>query len=102
MFAKMEHLLNNPAWYALASGNSTLSFGNDDVKYFDAEVSPFAAFSENTRRNFQVLHNMLPYGRPVLFVAPAEIEIPAIWKVLRVIHGVQMVCDPAEIRQETI
>jgi ribosomal protein S18 acetylase RimI-like enzyme len=101
MFVKMEHLLDNPAWNALISGNRNLSFGNDDIKYFDAEVSPFAGFRENSPGNFQQLHDLLPYNRPVLFVAPAEIEIPATWKVLRVIHGVQMVCETAEIGQET-
>jgi len=44
---------------------------------------------------------MLPHNRHVLFVAPNEIEIPEMWKVLRVIHGVQMVCETAEVGQET-
>jgi len=102
MFVKMDHPLNNPAWNALISGNSHLSFGNDEVKYFDAEVSPFAAFKENTPESFHQLHDLLPHNRPVLFVAPAEIEIPAVWKVLRVIHGVQMVCEAPQLPREII
>jgi ribosomal protein S18 acetylase RimI-like enzyme len=97
----MEHVLNNPAWNALISGNRSLSFGNDEVKYFDTEVSPFAAFRQNTPENFQLLHDLLPHNRNVLFVAPSQIEIPPEWKILRVIHGVQMVCDPSKTQQET-
>jgi ribosomal protein S18 acetylase RimI-like enzyme len=96
----MEHVLDNPAWNALISGNCGLSFGNENIKYFDKEVSPFAAFSENTDQNFLQLYNKLPHNRPVLFVSAKQIEIPAAWKVLRVIHGVQMVCDAAKIKEQ--
>jgi len=96
----MEHVLDNPAWNALISGNSNLSFGGEKVKYFDTEVSPFVGFDNNTNENFAALYEMLPNSRPVLFVAPVETDISAAWKVLRVIHGVQMVCEPAKIGHE--
>jgi ribosomal protein S18 acetylase RimI-like enzyme len=89
----MENELDNPAWNALISGNSNLSFGNEQVKYFDSEVSPFAAFSENSAENFQLLYELIPEGRVMLFIAPVEIEIPSPWKVLNCIKGKQMVCD---------
>jgi len=89
----MEHVLDNPAWNALISGNKNLSYGNDRVKYFDPSVSPFVAFSENTADNFDLLYDLLPHDGPVLFVTPGEITIPGVWKVLRTIRGVQMVFD---------
>jgi ribosomal protein S18 acetylase RimI-like enzyme len=89
----MEHVLDNPAWNALMSGNKLLANGNDRVKYFDIAVSPFAAFNENTGENFQFLYDMLPYDRPVLFMATAPTDIPAQWDVLRWIPGFQMVFD---------
>ena len=94
----MEHVLDNPAWNALISGNKHLSIGNDKVRYFDREVSPFAAFKENTVENFQQLYEMLPHNGPALFVTPVELNIPRPWKVLNCIKGVQMVCDK-EIQQ---
>jgi len=97
----MEHFLDNPAWNALISGNSCLSFGNDHVKYFDNEVSPFAALSENTGENFLQLCALLPQNRPVLFVSPEKIEIPAVWQIRRVIHGVQMVCHTTRTGKES-
>ncbi len=97
----MEHVLDNPAWNALISGNHSLSFGDDQVKFFDIAVSPFAAFRENINDNFYTLYDLIPQSRPVLFVAPMEIEIPSVWKVRRVIHGLQMVCDPARVEDES-
>ncbi|WP_426670158.1 GNAT family N-acetyltransferase [Mucilaginibacter sp. McL0603] len=89
----MEHVLDNPAWNALISGNSNLSFGNEPVKYFDKDVSPFAAFRENSAENFQTLYELIPEGRVLLFISPVEMEIPFPWKVLNCIKGRQMVCD---------
>ncbi|HEY4323677.1 MAG TPA: GNAT family N-acetyltransferase [Mucilaginibacter sp.] len=92
----MENVLDNPAWNALISGNRHLSFGSDQVRYFDKEVSPFAAFTENTIDNFRLLYELLPHNNPVLFVTPVETEIPMPWKVLQLIQGLQMVYDTSK------
>ena len=96
----MEHVLDNPAWNALISGNRHLSYGNEEVRYFDKEVSPFAAFKENTTDNFQLLYELLPHNGPELFVATVETQIPAQWKVLQAINGLQMVCDITKEQDE--
>jgi hypothetical protein len=96
----MENVLDNPAWNALISVNKHLSFGNDQVRYFDKEVSPFAAFKENTVYRFRLLYELLPHSGPILFVTPVEIEIPAPWKALQLIRGLQMVCDTSKIVDE--
>jgi ribosomal protein S18 acetylase RimI-like enzyme len=90
----MEHVLDNPAWNALISGNKNLSLGNDNVKYFDKDVSPFVAFNENTSARFLELYEMVPQDRILLFVSPVEIEIPKPWKVLNCIKGNQMIYEP--------
>ena len=89
----MEHVLDNPAWSALISGNRVLSQGNEDVRYFADDVSPFAAFKQNTPESFFQLHRLIPLNRIVLFVTPIETEIPDCWKVLNCVKGVQMVYD---------
>jgi ribosomal protein S18 acetylase RimI-like enzyme len=99
-FDAMEHLLDNPAWNALISGNNPLSYGNERVKYFDKAVSPFVGLNQNTREYFGLLHETLPHNGPVLFVATAETEIPEQWKVLRFIPGLQMVCDAGKVQDE--
>ena len=91
----MEHVLDNPAWNALLSGNSHLAFGNEHVKYFDEAVSPFVGLKENTSDYFQLLYDSLPDGRFALLATTRETAVPDQWKVLRAIHGFQMVCDAA-------
>jgi ribosomal protein S18 acetylase RimI-like enzyme len=93
----MEHVLDNPAWNALISGNKHLSNGNQQVKYFDKEVSPFVALKENSTDNFRILYELIPHNGPVLFITTVEMEIPGPWKVLHVIKGFQMVYEGPEL-----
>ena len=88
----MEEILASPAWHALNSGNKSLGFGNEKVKYFAGDVSPFAALVANTNENFQLLHKIHPGDRPALFMSEVEISIPQPWQVAAVIKGIQMVC----------
>lgn len=90
----MEHVLDNPAWNALISGNENLHLGNDHIRYFDWSVSPFVGFKDNTKENFLELYESAPEGRVFLFVAPNEMEIPAPWKLLDRVRGNQMVYEP--------
>jgi len=96
-----REVLDNPVWNALVSNNQHLANGNDRVKYFDREVSPFAGLRENSAEDFQLLYDIMPAGRPVLFVAPVETNIPAPWKLLQVIKGFQMVCNQVAVTDET-
>lgn len=89
----MIPILDNPAWNALISGNQNLANGTERVKYFDKEVSPFAAFEADTPDNFRELYDMMPHDRPVLIVTSVETEVPAPWKLLNYIPGLQMVYD---------
>ena len=90
----MQHVLDNPAWNALISGNKHLANGNGEVKYFDREVSPFVGFRDYSTENFQLLLDLLPHQREVrMITTPIETEIPAQWKVLREIKGLQMVYE---------
>lgn len=88
----MEHVLDNPAWNALISGNSDLANGSELVKYFDKEVSPFVGLKKNTTDNLLLLHELID-DSPRLLVSTVEIEIPAPWKLLQYIKGYQMVFD---------
>jgi hypothetical protein len=87
----MANVLDNPAWNALISGNKNFANGRGPVRFFDKEVSPFAALEENTAENLQVLYKQIPHSGPIFICTPAELEILAPWKVIRVIQGFQMV-----------
>jgi predicted GNAT family acetyltransferase len=87
----MDYLLDNPAWNALTTGNSHLSEGNKNVKFFDKEVSPFIGLRENTEANFRILYELLPHNGPVCLISPVEIRIPDQWQLVRLINCLQMV-----------
>jgi ribosomal protein S18 acetylase RimI-like enzyme len=102
-FAAMQHPLDNPAWNALISGNSNLALGTDRVKYFDNQVSPYVAFDKNSPENFNLLNQVLPYKTASLFLTMSETEIPAPWKLLRIVPGIQMVHDQfPELEQPSV
>lgn len=91
----MLYLLDNPAWHALTSNNSSLGFGNDRVKFFDAEVSPFAAFADTSpsslAANFAELKALRNDASPILYMSLYPMDQPEGWKLLAEIPGVQMV-----------
>ncbi|MDB4926713.1 GNAT family N-acetyltransferase [Mucilaginibacter sp.] len=89
----MFHVLDNPAYNALISGNKHLANGNKQVKYFDKEVSPFVGFKENTTNSFQLLYDLISHSSPVGFISPVEIDIPKQWKVANTIKCLQMIFD---------
>jgi ribosomal protein S18 acetylase RimI-like enzyme len=96
----MEHILDNPAWNALATGNKHLSDGNHLARYFEKEVSPFAALKQNTPENFRLLYEMLPHDT-ILFVTPDELQFSDQWKVVAYIRGLQMVHNGSAVPEAT-
>jgi ribosomal protein S18 acetylase RimI-like enzyme len=89
----MAHLLDNPIFNALATGNSNLAYGNAQVKHFDAEVAIFVGLQENTAANFQLLYDAWPQAAPAIFVATYEVTDPASWTLAQSIPGLQMVYE---------
>ena len=98
----MPHVLDNPAFNALISQNSNFANGTHEVKYFPREVSPFVAFNTNTEKNFNTLHQITLHDKPVILISPNEIELPPQWKLLRSMHGFQMLYTGATIPEPEI
>jgi ribosomal protein S18 acetylase RimI-like enzyme len=87
----MKHILDNPAWNALSSGNRQLALGTETAKYFAEGVSPFVAIRENTPANFDQLHQLIPSPNPIVLIADEILPIPDFWKTLDRVDGFQMV-----------
>lgn len=87
----VEQVLNNPVYYALNSKDAHLGSGSGTVKYFDEEVSPFAAFPEDHDNGFKELFDVLPAGRRILYAIRKRIEEPAGWEVKHELTGLQFV-----------
>ena len=97
----MKHLLHNPVYHALTSGDRHLSFGTDDVKYFDEQVSPFVGFAEGYTEGFNELYELLPPGRRILYASPELMPGPAGWLLKHEINGLQFVYESFnEIKNE--
>ena len=89
----MEHVLDNPAYYAMMSGNRNLSLGTDLVRYFPEAVSPFAGLADFGETRFEELAQLLPFGRGAVVVSPDNITIPPAWNVRMHGLGLQMMGD---------
>lgn len=92
----MNHLLDNPVYHALLSGDQHLSFGNEKVKFFDQEVSPFAGFDEDYEKGFSDLYELLPFGRKILYATPSTFIQPAGWQLTHEIKGLQFVYEAGQ------
>lgn len=87
----MNDVLRNPVYHALLTGDSHLSFGNDKVKFFDEQVSPFAGFEQDHDKGFAELYELLPSGRKILYATTSFITQPKGWKLLHEIKGLQFI-----------
>jgi len=96
----MNDILHNPVYHALITGDSHKSFGNEQVKFFDEQVSPFAGFDELYKNGFSDLYELLPPGRKILFAAPYQIAMPDGWQLQHQIKGLQFVYGGSEIKND--
>ncbi len=93
----MKHLLHNPVYHALLSGDRHLSFGNEKVKFFDEHVSPFAGFEQEYEKGFSDLYELLPTARKILYATPSIITQPAGWQLKHEIKGLQFVYKAGQL-----
>jgi ribosomal protein S18 acetylase RimI-like enzyme len=89
----MSHILDNPAWNALATGNRNLGLVNGTAGYFQPVVSPFVALAEPTCANLVKLHEILPFRDTVILVSNQNIPVDAPWNLIVPIRGFQMVYE---------
>lgn len=89
----MTHLLDNPVWNALNSGNKNLAEGNERAKYFPKDVAPFVGLKDTSRGDFDSLYDQLPIGSVAAVVTPHDIVIPELWKLILETKLLQMVCE---------
>ncbi len=92
-FCIVKHVLHNPVFNALSSGDKQLSLGTDTVKFFNETVSPFAGFEESYTNGFADLHELLAPGRKILYAIPTPITSPTGWQVQHDIKGLQFVYE---------
>lgn len=78
----MTHILDNPIWNGLISGNKTLTCGSGQARYMRRDVGIFAGLKTNSEPDLHELHALIPEKSPVVLFTPDEIGIPDNWLVL--------------------
>ena len=78
----MDHLLDNPIWQGLTTGNQQLSIGNEQARRLPKDIGAFAGLREYSARAFASLHELSPPGAPTVLFTASAVAIPQNWKVL--------------------
>jgi ribosomal protein S18 acetylase RimI-like enzyme len=84
-------MLDNPVYNALNTGDAHLARGNNEVKYFDLDVSPFVGFLQDHEQGFKQLREWFEEGRMILYATRQLIREPPGFKLLHEITGLQFV-----------
>lgn len=87
----MHTYISNPVFAALSTTDAHFNAGNERVKYFEEEVSPFAGFEEGNENGFEELHALLPEGRKMLYASPHPVPEPKGWQFNHEVKGLQFV-----------
>ncbi len=88
-------MLDNPIWWALNADSKLLGDGTDEAKYFQLDVSPFAAVREDTPSHYNQLFGLLPDERVFVMFSPKADLDPAPFTTLNKIDGLQLVYEGA-------
>jgi len=101
----MDHLLDNPVWNALLTGNKNVAEGNDRVKCFPASIAPFTGLKEINQNGFNALYELIPAKRTIALVSPGDITVTNQWTVKNKVKVFQMLNGnngPAETNHHEI
>jgi predicted GNAT family acetyltransferase len=92
----MIEQLNNPVWSALNSGNQNIAIGSEKAKYFQQNISLFAATAENNGEHFRALAEIIPENETVaIFTIDKNLDA-APWNIVKQIDGFQMMYEGEE------
>ncbi|CAM4387043.1 FR47-like protein [Pedobacter westerhofensis] len=87
----MKHILDQPVWAALVTGNSNLAQGTPEAKYFDKTISPFVDVAHHDTAHFKNLYDAVPGNRDVwMFSLQKNLDLGP-WKVVDTTDTLQMV-----------
>ncbi|MFD2582892.1 GNAT family N-acetyltransferase [Pedobacter vanadiisoli] len=87
----MEHVLDNPIYYALSSAHSHMAKGSDRVKYYVEDITAFAGLKDNSQDDLNTLYQISPAESFFIFFSKTPVEIPEQWKLLTQIDMFQLV-----------
>ena len=75
----MQHILDNPIWNALSSGNAGMAHVHGDAAYIKRDVGLFAGMKNNSAGEFDELYRAMPAKSQIILFTPAHIAVPDSW-----------------------
>lgn len=87
-----SHPLDNPMWEALSSRQSMFNEGDENLKMFPAEMSPFVGMHLWDEKDIAMAKEKLPKGRIFSFVFHKDIQLPLEFEIMVAIPLYQLVC----------
>jgi ribosomal protein S18 acetylase RimI-like enzyme len=88
----MEMILDNPIWHALSTHHLNFNEGDDRLKYFYPEISPFVAMADWDEANKEYLAAHLPADRNFFYITAQSPDLPDRCKRGFAIKLFQLVC----------
>lgn len=89
----MAHVLDNPIYNALKTGNKHLAVEAGGAFHFDNDVAPFAGMKDNSAADFEAFVEHMSDDRVYVFFTPVKLDIPDHLKELRHFEMFQMVYE---------
>lgn len=77
----MTHILDNPIWNALITGNKSFAYGSEEAKYMERDIGIFAGLKTNSQINLDELCSLVPEKSLVVLFTPEEIALSAGWNI---------------------
>lgn len=88
----MLHPPDNPVWQALSSHQRHFNRGDDVLKYFPANVSPFVGMEHWDHNDEETLLHQLPANRPFSVMMVKSVELPPSLEIVFTCPLYQMEC----------
>ena len=88
----MEMILDNPIWHALSTHHRNFNEGDDRLKYFYPEISPFVAMADWDEADKEYLVEKLPADRNFFYITAQSLDLPDRCKRGFTIKLFQLVC----------
>lgn len=85
--------LSNPAWFALGDLQSRFNIGDDVLRYFPEEVSPFVGLPNWDEAERAKMSAELPGGRLFFIMLEPKVIIPDEFQIKVTMPLYQMVCE---------
>lgn len=89
----MNFYFPNPVWTALNSHQSYLNMGDEQLKYFPADICPFVGLENWDENDLEILINRLPSDRTFSMPLSKTIVLPDQFKEVFAIPLYQMICN---------